>query len=58
MAGGLVRERAAAAVPAAAEDGLAARIEKITVRLAADAPGLELRGAELIGYYCPGPAPA
>ncbi len=43
----------------ATEDGLAARLEKVTVRLAADAPGLELPGAELIGYYLsPGRHPA
>ena len=43
----------------ATEDGLAARIEKVTARLAADAPGLELPGAELIGYYLsPGRHPA
>ena len=35
----------------ATEDGLAVRLEKIIARLAADAPGLELPGAELIGYY-------
>jgi hypothetical protein len=33
------------------EDGLAARLEKVTVRLEADAPGLEAPGTELIGYY-------
>jgi integrase len=33
------------------EDGLAARVEKITARLAADAPGLERPGTELIAYY-------
>ncbi len=43
----------------ATEDGLAARIEKVTARLTADAPGLELPGAELIGYYLsPGRHPA
>ena len=43
----------------ATEDGLAVRLEKITARLAADAPGLELPGAELIGYYLsPGRHPA
>ena len=43
----------------ATEDGLAARIEKVAARLAADAPGLELPGAELIGYYLsPGRHPA
>jgi hypothetical protein len=35
----------------ASEDGLAARVEKITARLAADAPGLERPGTELIAYY-------
>ena len=44
---------------AATEQGLAARIEKITLRLAADAPGLERLGADLIGYYLsPGRLPA
>jgi integrase len=43
----------------ATEDGLAARIEKVAARLAADAPSLELPGAELIGYYLsPGRHPA
>ena len=43
----------------ATEDGLGARIEKVAVRLAADAPGLELPGAALIGYYLsPGRHPA
>ena len=43
----------------ATEDGLAARIEKVAARLAADAPGLELPGADLIGYYLsPGRHPA
>jgi integrase len=43
----------------ATEEGLAARIEKITLRLAADAPGLERPGAELIAYYLsPGRHPA
>ena len=36
---------------AATEQGLAARIEKITLRLAADAPGLEGSGAALIAFY-------
>jgi integrase len=44
---------------AATEQGLAARIEKITLRLAADAPGLERLGGDLIGYYLsPGRLPA
>jgi len=33
------------------EAGLAARLEKVAVRLAADAPGLEKPGADLIAYY-------
>ncbi len=33
------------------EAGLAARLEKVSVRLAADAPGLERPGADLIAYY-------
>src|SRR5258708_15464056 len=41
------------------EAGLAARIEKVTVRLAADAPGMERPGADLIAYYLsPGRHPA
>ena len=44
---------------AVTEEGLAARLEKVTSRLAADAPGLELPGTELIGYYLsPGRHPA
>jgi hypothetical protein len=43
----------------ASEAGLAARVEKVTARLAADAPGLESPGAELIAYYLsPGRHPA
>ncbi len=43
----------------ATEDGLAARIEKVTARLTADAPGMEHPGAALIGYYLsPGRHPA
>src|SRR5260221_8504006 len=43
----------------ATEAGLAARIEKITVRLAADAPGMVRPGADLIAYYLsPGRLPA
>jgi hypothetical protein len=33
------------------EYGLAARLAKVTERLTADAPGLELPGADLIAYY-------
>ncbi len=33
------------------EAGMAARLEKVSVRLAADAPGLERPGADLIAYY-------
>jgi len=33
------------------EAGLADRLEKVAVRLAADAPGLEKPGADLIAYY-------
>jgi hypothetical protein len=41
------------------EAGLAARIEKVTIRLAADAPGMESPGADLIAYYLsPGRHPA
>ena len=36
---------------AVTEDRLAARVEKITERLAADAPGMERPGAELIAHY-------
>jgi hypothetical protein len=35
------------------EAGLAARLEKVTVRLAADAPGLEAPSTDLIAYYLP-----
>jgi hypothetical protein len=41
------------------EEGLAARIEKVTIRLATDAPGMESPGADLIAYYLsPGRHPA
>ena len=41
------------------EEGLAGRLEKVTVRLAADAPGLERPGADLIAFYLsPGRLPA
>jgi hypothetical protein len=36
---------------AVSEDRLAARLEKVIARLAADAPNTELPGAELIAYY-------
>jgi hypothetical protein len=36
---------------AASEDRLAARLEKVTERLAADAPNLERPGADLIAFY-------
>ena len=36
---------------ASTEDRLAARLEKVTERLAADAPNMERPGADLIGYY-------
>ena len=36
---------------AASEDRLAARLEKVTERLAADAPNLERPGADLIAWY-------
>ncbi|MGO9218057.1 MAG: hypothetical protein ACLP5E_09880 [Streptosporangiaceae bacterium] len=36
---------------AATGEGLAARVEKITAQLGADAPGLERPGADLIAYY-------
>jgi integrase len=44
---------------AASEEKLAARLEKVTERLAADAPNLERPGADLITYYLsPGRHPA
>ena len=44
---------------AVTEAGLAAKLEKVSVRLAADAPGLERPGADLIAYYLsPGRHPA
>jgi hypothetical protein len=36
---------------AVSEDRLAAKLEKITARLAADAPNTERPGADLIAYY-------
>ena len=36
---------------AASEEKLAARLEKVTERLEADAPRMTLRGADLIAYY-------
>src|SRR6266704_6651179 len=36
---------------AASEDRMAARLEKVTLRLAADAPNMLRTGAELIGFY-------
>ena len=36
---------------ASTEDRLAGRLEKVTERLAADAPNMERPGADLIGYY-------
>jgi hypothetical protein len=36
---------------ASTEDRLAARLEKVTVRLAADAPNMERPGADLIAHY-------
>ena len=36
---------------AASEDRLAARLEKVTERLAADAPNLERSGADLVAFY-------
>jgi hypothetical protein len=36
---------------AASEEKLAARLEKVTERLEADAPNMKLRGADLIAYY-------
>ena len=36
---------------AVTEAGLAAKLEKVSVRLAADAPGLERPGADLIAWY-------
>ncbi|MGH9018881.1 MAG: tyrosine-type recombinase/integrase, partial [Acidimicrobiales bacterium] len=35
----------------ATEDGLAGRLEKVTERLAADAPNLERTGGDLVGFY-------
>ena len=44
---------------AASEDRLAARLEKVTERLTADAPNLERPGADLIAFYLsPGRHPA
>jgi hypothetical protein len=44
---------------AVSEDRLAARLEKITARLTADAPNTERPGADLIAYYLsPGRHPA
>ena len=44
---------------AVTEAGLAAKLEKVSVRLAADAPGLERPGSDLIAYYLsPGRHPA
>jgi hypothetical protein len=39
---------------AVSEDKLAARLEKVAERLAADAPNMILRGADLIAYYLSG----
>ena len=36
---------------AASEEKLAAKLEKVTERLEADAPNMTLRGADLIAYY-------
>ena len=36
---------------AASEDKLAAKLEKVTERLEADAPHMKLRGADLIAFY-------
>jgi len=36
---------------AASEEKLAAKLEKVTERLEADAPNMKLRGADLIAYY-------
>ena len=36
---------------AVTEERLAARLEKVTARLAADAPNMERPGADLIAYY-------
>ena len=44
---------------AVSEDRLAARLEKVTARLAADAPNTERPGADLIAFYLsPGRHPA
>lgn len=52
MAGGLVRERQAAAVRGSiSQERLAARLENVTERLAADAPNMERTGADLIAHY-------
>jgi hypothetical protein len=51
VAGGLARERQAAACEAASEERLATRLEKVTERLAADAPNMERTGADLIAHY-------
>ena len=51
MAGGLHRERAAAVRQGATEEKLAAKLEKVTERLQADAPNMERPGADLIAHY-------
>ena len=57
MAGGVHRERPAAALEAATEAKLAARLAKVTERLQADAPDMERPGADLIAWYLTRPAP-
>ena len=42
---------AAAAVEAVTEERLAAKLEKVTERLQADAPNMERPGADLIAWY-------
>ena len=51
VAGGVVRGRPRRQCEAASEDRLAAKLEKVTERLAADAPNLEKPGADLIAFY-------
>jgi hypothetical protein len=51
VAGGVVRRRPPAECESVSEAGLAAKLEKVTERLAADAPGMECPGADLIAFY-------
>lgn len=51
MAGGVYEDGRRRDCQDRTEAGLAARLEKVAVRLAADAPGLERPGAALIAFY-------